>query len=285
VLSSTPFAVLGLVGALESAARRAPPLQTALAWMAISLLLFLSVRDPDPRTAYGVVGFMSLSPRYLVEIMPALYLLAWDRLRSVRLGPAQLVVGLLAGGALFAYMRSTGPDEVVPAKTALIATGSIAAAALLAVADIAGRSPPRDAAVGLLVALTNGYAAACIFGEDSRCLRTMAATYERWGQRIVAAMPEPEVALVGWHYAKDPVFHVRASKSVVIVDPSVDDGASLPMTLDALGAHGATPYYFGLGLDRVAPHLEGRYAIVPVLSDPLLWRLEALGARAGHSMP
>jgi hypothetical protein len=285
LLSSTPFAVLGLIGAVASAARRAPPLQTALAWMAISLLLFLSVRDPDPRTAYGVVGFMSLSPRYLVEIMPALYLLAWDRLQRVRLGPVHLGVGVIAGAALFAYMQSTGPDDVVPAKTALIVTGSIVAAALLALAYVGSRSPARDAAVGVLVALTNGYAAACIFAEDSRCLRTMAATYERWGQRILAAMPEPEVALVGWHYAKDAVFHVRASKSVVIVDPSVDDGASLPTTLDALRAHGAVPYYFGLGLERIAPHLEGRYTIVPMLSDPLLWRLEGVRSNAGQSMP
>jgi hypothetical protein len=285
LLASTPFAVLGLLGAVASAARRAPPLQTALAWMTISLLLFLAARDPDPRTERSVIGFMSLSPRYLVEIMPVLYLLAWDRLRGERFGPAHLLGGLLAGGALLAYMQSTGPDDVVPAKTALIATGSIVAAALLALAYVGNRSPARDAAVGVLVALTNGYAAACIFAEDSRCLRTMAATYDRWGQRILAAMPEPEVALVGWHYAKDAVFHVRASKSVVIVDPSVDDGTSLPTTLDALAAHGAVPYYFGLGLERIAPHLEGRYTIVPVLSDPLLWRLEGVRSNAGQSMP
>jgi hypothetical protein len=285
LLSSTPFAVLGLIGAVASAGRRAPPLQTALAWLTISLLLFLSVRDPDPRTERGVVGFMSLSPRYLVEIMPALYLLAWDRLRGVRFGPGHFLAGLAAGGALFAYMQTTGPDDVVPAKAALIVTGSIVAAALLAFAYYARRNSVRDAALRLLVALTTGYASACIFAEDCRCLRNMAAMYERWGDRVLAAMPEPQLAIVGWHYAKDPIFHVRARKSAVIVDPWVDGAASLAKTLDALVAHGVAPYYFGLGLENVEPQLEGRYRAVPVLDDPLLWRLEALSRAENPSTP
>jgi hypothetical protein len=283
LLSSTPFAVLGLIGAVASAGRRAPPLQTALAWTTISLLLFLSVRNPDPRTERGVVGFMSLSPRYLVEIMPALYLLAWDRLRGVRFGPGHFLAGLAAGGALFAYMQTSGPDDVVPAKAALIVTGSIVAAAFLALAYCAGRNRVRDAALRLIVALSTGYAAACIFAEDCRCFRDMAAMYERWGDRVLTAMPEPRVAIVGWHYAKDAIFHVRARKSAVIVDPSVDGGASLAETLDALVAHGVAPYYFGIGLERIGTHLEGRYRTVPVLSDPLLWRLEALSGAAGPS--
>jgi hypothetical protein len=274
LLSSTPFAVLGLVGVVTSAARRAPPLQTALAWMAVLLLLFLSARDPDPRTLRSAIGFLSLSPRYLVEIMPGLYLLAWDRLRSARFGPAHLALGVAVAGALFEIMRSTGPDQLVPAKTALILTGSIVAAALLLGAYLARRGPARAVALGALVALTNGYAAACIFAEDSRCLRGMAKTYEQWGERILAAMPEDRVALVGWRFAKDAVFHVRASRSVIVVDPSVDDGAELASTLDGLVAHGVTPYYFGLGLERAALHVEGRYRAVPVLGDPLLWRFD-----------
>ncbi len=274
LLSSTPFAVLGLVAVVAVTARRAPPLQTALGWMVVSLLLFLSARDPDPRTLRSTIGFLSLSPRYLVEIMPGLYLLAWDRLRSVRFAPVHLAAGLVAAAATFGYMRSTGPDDAVPAKAALILTGSIVAAALLASAYVARRGPFGAVALGALVALTNGYAAACIFAEDSRCLRGMAATYEPWGDAILGAMPEPRVALVGWGFAKDAVFHVRARKPVIVVDPSVDGGAELASTLDALVAHGVTPYYFGLGLERAAPLLGDRYSAVPVLGDPLLWRLE-----------
>jgi hypothetical protein len=285
LLSSTPFLVLGLVGLVSSTARRAPPLQSALAWMSVALLLFLSVRDPDPRTERGATGFLSLSPRYLIEIMPALYLLAWDRLRSVRLGPTQFVAGAVGGVALFVFMQSTGQDDLVPAKSSLIVTGSIVAAGLLVWVDATRRGAARAMALGLLVALTNGYAAACIFAEDSRCLRGMAAVYERWGDRILAAMPEPRLALVGWHYAKDPVYQVRATRPVIIVDPSVDDAASLPETLDALVARGVTPYYFGLELDRIAPHLDGRYRTVPVLSDPLLWRLDRLGQSPAHRAP
>ena len=92
-------------------------------------------------------------------------------------------------------------------------------------------------------------------------------------------MPEPELALVGWHYAKDAVFHVRAIKPVVIVDPSIDEAATLRGTLDALVASGSTPYYFGLELERVLPKLAGRYRAVPVLDDPLLWRFDPRAAR------
>jgi hypothetical protein len=87
-------------------------------------------------------------------------------------------------------------------------------------------------------------------------------------------MPEPRLALLGWHYAKDAVYHVRASKDVVTVDTGVDEASSVADTLDALVANGRVPYYFGLELDRVIPHLAGRYRVVPVLSDPLLWRFD-----------
>ena len=283
LLSSMPFLVLGLASIVIRAAPRPSPLPTMFAWMAAALLLFLSVRDPDPRTQRGAMGFLSLSPRYLVEIMPGLYLLAWDRLRDVRFRPAHLAAGLLAGAGFFVFMQTTGRDDLAPLKVEVLATDSIVAAGLLLWAYGARRAAGATA-LGLLVALTNGYAAACIFAEDSRCLLGMAAEYDRWGERILAAMPEPGVALVGWHYAKDAVFHVRASKpTVVTVDPAVDDSASLTRTLDALVASGLTPYYFGLGLERVAPHLEGHYRVVPVLDDPLLWRLDRLGTAKAPS--
>ncbi len=276
LLSSTPFLVLGLLGMVACAARRAPPLQTALAWTGVALLLFLSARDPDPRTERGVMGFLSLNPRYLLEAIPGLYLLAWDRLRAVRLRPMHLAMGVAAGAGFLVFMGWTGQDDLSPAKMDLIVTDSVVAAVLLALAYRARMSRAGALALGVLVAVTNGYAGACVLAEDSRCLLETAAVHDRWGARVLSAMPEPKVAIVGWHYAKDGIFHVRASKPVVVtVDPSVDDAASLPATLDALVASGITPYYFGVELDRVRPRVEGRYRPVPVLDDPLLWRFEA----------
>jgi hypothetical protein len=276
LLSSTPFLVLGLVGALACAGRRAPPLQTLLAWMVIILILFLSVREPDPRTERAVIGFLSLSPRYLVEIMPALYLLAWDRLRNVRVGAAYLVLGFAVGAVLFVFMSSTGQDDLVQAKLPLLITDSIVAACLLVLAYACRRLRVGAIGLGVFVAITNGYAAACAYGEDALCLLTMAAVHERWGKRVLAAMPEPRVALVGWHYAKDALFHIRSNKSVIVVDPAVDDVATLRETLDALVASGRKPYYFGLKLERVRPYVEREYRIVPVLVDPLLWRFDRI---------
>jgi hypothetical protein len=274
LLSSAPFLVLGLVGMIACVARPAPPLETALAWMPLALLLFLSARDPDPSTNHGAMGFMSLNPRYLVEVMPALYLLAWGRLRGVRFGAGHVVLGLVAGVALFRFLMATGRDELSPEKTTLLLTVSVVGALFVFLAYLARRTRAGAVPLALLVAIANAYAAACIFAEDSRCLLGLAAVHDRWGERTLAAMPEPRLALVGWKYAKDAVFHLRASKPVVVVDAGTDDAASLPGTLDALVAGGMTPYYFGLELERVRPGLEGRYRVVPVLDDPLLWRLD-----------
>jgi hypothetical protein len=282
LLASTPFLALGLVGAVVRVVRGGPPLLTALAWMSVALMLFLSVREADPRTERAVIGFLSLSPRYLVEIMPALYLLAWDQLRRLRFDRPQAVLltglALVTGVALFAYMVSTGEDDLVPAKLVLITTVSVASAGVLVMAWGVRWTRLGAWALVALVAVTNGYGLACAYGEDAPCLLAMPPVHERWGRRILAAMPEPRVALVGWRYAKDAVFHVRASKDVVIVDPSVDDVATLPETLDALVASGRTPYYFGLELDRVRPRVDARYRVVPVLDDPLLWRFDRIGA-------
>jgi hypothetical protein len=282
LLASTPFLALGLVGAVVRVARGGPPLLTALAWMSIALVLFLSVREADPRTERAVVGFLSLSPRYLVEIMPALYLLAWDQLRGLRFDRPQAVLlaglALVTGAALFAYMVSTGDDDRVPAKLVLITTASVVGAGMLVAAWGSRLTRVGACALATLAAVTNGYALACAYGEDAPCLLSMPPVHERWGRRILAAMPEQRVAVVGWRYAKDAIFHVRASKDVVIVDPSVDEVATLHETLDALVASGRTPYYFGLELDRVRPRIEARYRVVPVLDDPLLWRFDRIGA-------
>jgi hypothetical protein len=47
----------------------------------------------------------------------------------------------------------------------------------------------------------------------------------------------------------------------------------------------ASRAHFGVGLERIGPPLEGRYRTVPVLGDPLLWRLEALSKAASPSAP
>lgn len=212
--------------------------------------------------------------------MPALYLLAWDRLESVRIGPGYVALGLAVGVVLFLFVRSSGQDDLVPWKLTLLVTDSVVAAGLLLAAYGVRRWPSGAAALAALVAITNGYAAACAYGEDAQCLLAIARVHDRWGARILAAMPEPEVALIGWHYAEDAVFHVRAEKPVVVVDPSVDDAASLPETIDALVASGRTPYYFGLELPRVQPHIEERYRVVQVLDNPLLWRFNRVATDA-----
>jgi hypothetical protein len=278
LFSCAPFLVLGFAAIFAGSERRDSPLANLLAWTVVVLLLFLSVRDPDPRTQHGAMGFISLTPRYLIEIMPALYILAWDRLRDVSLGPVHLGIAVAAGVALYFYLEKTGNDDVDPVKTVVIATASVTGAALLALA-YAGRSYRVIAfALGPILAITNGYAAASIFAEDAHALGYMALIEDIWGQRVLAAMPEPEIALVGWLYAKDAVFHLRAVKPIVTVDPSNDQAASLADTLDALTANGRTAYYFGLELNQAAPHVAGRYRIVPVLEDPLLYRLERINA-------
>ena len=92
-----------------------------------------------------------------------------------------------------------------------------------------------------------------------------------------ANYPEIAVALVGWGFAKDPVFYLRAEKTMVTIDAERDGAASLADTLDAFSQRGMVPYYYGYGVeleDVVRPRLEGRYRPVEVLREPPLWRLE-----------
>jgi len=275
LLPCAPFLVLGLVAVLACCARRAPPLPTALAWLVVASLLFLSVRDADPRSGRGAMGFFSLSPRYLVEIMPALYLLAWRQVRGLRMGPRSVVLGVVVGAALL-FRMETDVDDFSPYKIALITDGSIALAALALLAYVARRSRIGAPALAVAVALTHGYAVASTVGEDSLACATLASLFEGWGQRVAAATPE-RVALVGWGFAKDPVFYLRAEKTMVTLDAERDGAASLADTLDAFGRRGMTPFYYGYGTeleDVVRPRLEGHYRPVVVLRDPPLWRLE-----------
>jgi hypothetical protein len=275
LLPCAPFLVLGLVGVLACCTRRAPPLPTALAWFVVATLLFLSVRDADPRSGRGAMGFFSVSPRYLVEIMPALYLLAWRQLRGLRVGRGPVVLGIVAG-ALLLLRLVTDVDDFSPYKVALLTDGSIALAALTLLAYLARRSRFGVAALAVAVALSHGYAVASTLGEDSLAFTTLASLFQGWGQRVAAATPD-KVALVGWGFARDPVFYLRAEKTMVTLDAERDGAASLADTLDAFGERGMAPYYYGYGVELeeiVRPRLEGRYRAVEVLREPPLWRLD-----------
>jgi hypothetical protein len=278
LLASTPFLVLGLWGVVASCARPARRLPRALAWMAAATIVFLALRDPDPRSGRGAMVFLSLSPRYLVDLFPAFYLLAWRALRDIPFRPLHWAAGAAAAASLFAFMWRTGPDQTAPLKQGIIATGSIGLAALLAIALAtfqARRRALAGAALSLLVAVANGYACACIFAEDSRAILREASTHEAWGERVLAALPE-RAAIVGWRFGKDPILHLRSERPLVIVEPWVDGGLSLANTLDALETKGMGAYYFGAELELTSPWLEGRYRAVPVLDDPLLWKLDRI---------
>jgi len=206
--------------------------------------------------------------------MPLLYLLAWWVLADVRLGRADLALGAMAGAALLFGLWWSGPCDRGPAKVALLTNVPVALAALL----LAVRALPRLARsrwVGPLVALAHAVAFACVVAEDGRALAGFGAIAERWGNELLAVTPA-KIAVVGWRFAKDPVFHVRALRDVVTIDASVDDAASLPDTLDALVADGRTAVYFGLGLEHCTASLAGRYRAVPLLTDPIVFRLEPI---------
>jgi hypothetical protein len=282
LLVSAPFLVLGLVGSVVACARPARRLTRALGWMVVATIVFLSMRDPDPLSGRGAMVFFSLSPRYLVDVMPLLYLLAWRQLGNVRFRPVHLAIGAASAVAFAWFMWVTGPDAMAPFKQRVIASGSIALAALLLAGRVASRQQSsRAVLLGIVVAVANGYAMACAFAEDSRFLVSRAHLYEDWGQRLLAATPE-RAAIVGWRFGKDGILHVRSERPFLIVEPWVDHSASLPRTLDALAASGIPLYYFGSELQHL-PHLDG-YRVVPLLEDPILLRLERIvpgGARQG----
>jgi 4-amino-4-deoxy-L-arabinose transferase-like glycosyltransferase len=274
-LASTPFLVLGMLGAITTCARPARRLPTALAWMALLTVAFLSARDPDPQSGRGAMVFLSLSPRYLVEVTPGLYLLACRQLRDVRVRPVHWAVFAGAAAAFFAYMWVTGPDELAPFKQRVIASGSIGLAALVVAAFSVRRLALGVVVFPVLAAIANGYGTACAFAEDARCVVRRAVTHEFWGKRVLEAIPE-RAAIVGWRFGKDGILHLRSERDLLIVEPWPDGGASLLRTLDALEAGGIAAYYFGVELERVLPLIEHRYRAVPLLADPLLWRLDPI---------
>jgi hypothetical protein len=280
LLVAAPFLTLGLVAVARSIARPAPPLETALGWMVVLLLGFLSLRDPDSRGDQGVMGFFSFSPRYLVELMPILYLLGWTLLGPIQLVRSHLVVGAGACLGIAILLWVSGPGDGSAVKVALLSDAPLVLGLVLSVGALgAHRAWRLGAALGPLLALAHASTFASAIAEDARALVGIASQYDRWGESFLAVTP-PRIAIVGWWFAKDPIFHLRAGREIVTVDPAVDDGATLADTLDRLVARGMTPYYFGLEVERMLPHLLGRYHAVPVLPDPIVFRLEPESARA-----
>ena len=74
----------------------------------------------------------------------------------------------------------------------------------------------------------------------------------------------------------DALFLIRSNKSVIVVDPSVDDVRDVARDARRARRQWTKPYYFGLELERVRSHIEREYRIVPVLVDPLLWRFDRI---------
>jgi hypothetical protein len=281
LLVCAPFLVLGLAATTRALVRDRGPLESVMAWMVLLVIAFLSQRDPDPRSGIGVTSFFSISPRYLVDAMPLLYLLAWSVVPDVRVAREHLTLGAAAGAALALALWMGGAGDLAPWKVAVLTNAPVALAGLVAAARAAmDRRMARDALVPLIV-LAHAFTLACVVSEDGRALAGFGAVEERWGRRFLEITPA-NVAVVGWGYAKDAIFHVRAHRDVVSVDASVDEAARLADTLDALGAAGRTAFYFGWGIERCAPRLEGRYRSVLVSSDPVVYRLDPLApATAG----
>jgi hypothetical protein len=222
-----------------------------------------------------VTSFFSISPRYLVELMPLLYLLAWSLLEDVRFARRHVALGAATGTALAAALWIAGAGDRSPSKIAFLTNVPVTIAGLLAVAHLLSRQRTASRAFVTLVPLAYAVAFACLLSEDGRALVGFGSVQERWGRSFLSVAP-PKVAVVGWGFAKDPIFHVRARRDMVSVDASLDDAASLPQTLDALVAAGRTAFYFGWGIERCAESLAGRYRSVQVLSDPVVFRLEPL---------
>jgi hypothetical protein len=241
--------------------------------MVLLVVVFLSQRDPDPRSGMAIVGFFSLSPRYLVEVMPLLYLLAWWTLAEARLARMDLVVGVVAAAVFLFGLWASGPCDRAPLKIALLTNAPIGLAALFLVTLALRGTTGRLSAP--LVSLAHAVALACVIAEDGRALVGFGSVEERWGRQFLAAAPS-KVAVVGWRFAKDAIFHVRSTRDAIIVDASVDDAASLADTLDALVADGRSAFYFGWGIERCAASLTGRYRVVPVLADPVVLRLDRI---------
>jgi hypothetical protein len=273
LLMSTPLLVIGLAGTVRIVVKRSPIVLEAAAWSCLAMFTFLATRDPDPASNASSVGFFSLSPRYIVDLLPLLMLLATYTLRRVKLGRAHVIAAVSVGvPLLYLFLRTDGDGD--PPRAWMILTGSLVLAAALLASYVAWTATPRFA---WFVSVSSGacvaYACLMTMLGDSRALFQMAECDARWSRQVMAVTPQ-RFALVGWDNAKDPVYAVRARRDVVFVNASVDDGERLRATLRTLEADGRPIYFFGVAIDRVGPLVAPDFHAVPVLLDPLLWRFD-----------
>jgi 4-amino-4-deoxy-L-arabinose transferase-like glycosyltransferase len=274
LLTSAPLLAVGLLGMARCLVKRSSVVLEAAAWSCLAMLTFLATRDPDPATYASTIGFFGFSPRYLVDLFPLLMLLAAWMLRRVKLGRAFVVATVVVGAPLlWLFVRHDGDDD--PPRAWMLLTGSLLLAGALTFAYVLWRARPR---LAWLVSLTSGacVAYACVVTTlgDSRALFQLGECDERWSRAVMAVTPN-RFALVGWENAKDAVYAVRARRDAVFVDAANDDGERLRATLRALEADGRPIDFFGIAIERVAPLVEPEFRVVPVLTDPLLWRFDS----------
>lgn len=291
LLESTPFLVLGLLAMAWCAARAKEPLLRAIALLCGGTIVFLSVRDPDPRTLAGVIVGFSLSPRYLAESLPLLFLLAMWSVRG--LWPAGRVGACLAAAAALA--GAVGARDVLglfqsfdndyePHKRWVLLVGSLGLAALVAATYALARaarafSPGSRGAMAcaslawLPFVLANGYSAAATVAEDTHALRFIGAYYAWWTDTAARVVPDHSV-IVGRGRGKDGVFSIRQSRDVVFVDVEVDDGADVLRVLRAFVATGRPIFYFGLGMETIRDRVAAEFRWVRLVDNPPIWRLD-----------
>ncbi len=272
LLQCSPLLVVGLIACVIETVRAAPPVIRASAWICLSTLAFMSTLNPDPGSDESVMGYLSLSPRYLAEIMPLLFLLTAWTLRTLTITRAGVLAASVAGGIVAVLFVRTH-DDFDPPRGAIILYGSGALALVICVLTLARHwrgATPLLASAALFGAL---YGASSTLAIDTVGLFHLGANAEHWTELVLAQTPDRFV-LVGWRFHKDGVLGVREQRNVVIVDAAYEDGSDLSDTLAAFRDTGWPIYWVSSEMERVMPKIEPDFDPVPVPNAPLLWKLE-----------
>ncbi len=272
LLACSPLLIVGLIASVVYAVRAAPPVIRASAWICVVSLVFMSTRNPDPASQESVVGYLSLSPRYLAELMPLLFLLAVWMLRSVSITRAGVLAACVAG-AIVAVLLVTSRDDFDPPRGAIILFGSVSLAAVTGALALARRWSGARPLLATCALFASIYGASSTLAIDTIALGHLGANAEHWTDLVAAQTPQRFV-LVGWHYYKDGVITLGERRDVVIVDASSDQGPELTRTLQAFDAAGWPIYWVSSELERVRPEIEADFSPVAVDGAPLLWRLD-----------
>lgn len=275
LLGCAPVVVLGLIAIGSQAVRPSRPILQVASGMVLITLLFLSVRNPNPHTDSSAMGPFSFTPRYLVDVTPLLYLMAWERSKDVAFRSSHVAIGAAVAIALTLYFVFTGPEDRPLSKQAILLCLPIALAVALAVAQLSYERTKKRSwndAASLTFMLCLAFGIASTLGEDTMAMTDLGAFGDRWHRKIDAALPDRAV-LVGDAHAKDSAYYTRAHKDVIVVDASADLGASLLDTLQAIRRAGYPIYYFGSGRTKY-PQLAIAYDEVQVTTNPDMWRLD-----------